>query len=101
MAKEPGLTSFPTGKIESLAEFVVREDIALTVVGPEAPLAEGIVDFFREKGLKIFGPTKAAAQLESSKDFAKAFMKRHGIPTAAYQTFTRRARSDHHRHDGL
>jgi phosphoribosylamine---glycine ligase len=88
MAKEPGLTSFPTGKIESLAEFVVREDIALTVVGPEAPLAEGIVDFFREKGLKIFGPTKAAAQLESSKDFAKAFMKRHGIPTAAYQTFT-------------
>ena len=88
MAKEPGLTSFPTGKIESLAEFVVREDIALTVVGPEAPLAEGIVDFFREKGLKIFGPTKAAAQLESSKDFAKAFMKRHGIPTAASQTFT-------------
>jgi phosphoribosylamine---glycine ligase len=88
MAKEPDLTSFPTGKIESLAEFVQREDIALTVVGPEAPLAEGIVDYFREKGLKIFGPTKAAAQLESSKDFAKAFMKRHGIPTAAYQTFT-------------
>jgi phosphoribosylamine---glycine ligase len=88
MAREPDLTSFPTGKIESLAEFVQREDIALTVVGPEAPLAEGIVDYFREKGLKIFGPTKAAAQLESSKDFAKAFMKRHGIPTANYQTFT-------------
>jgi phosphoribosylamine---glycine ligase len=88
MAKEPDLISFPTAKIESLAEFVQREDIAITVVGPEAPLADGIVDYFREKGLKIFGPTKAAAQLESSKDFAKAFMKRHGIPTAAYQTFT-------------
>jgi phosphoribosylamine--glycine ligase len=71
-----------------LAEFVVREHIALTVVGPETPLAAGIVNLFRGRGLKIFGPTKEAAQLESSKDFAKAFMQRHGIPTARYQTFS-------------
>ncbi len=70
-----------------LADYAQQEHIALTVVGPEAPLAAGIVDIFRDRGLKIFGPTKKAAQLESSKDFAKAFMKRHGIPTAAYQTF--------------
>jgi phosphoribosylamine--glycine ligase len=70
-----------------LADYVQQEHIALTVVGPEAPLAAGIVDVFRERGLKIFGPTKKAAQLESSKDFAKAFMQRHGIPTAAYQSF--------------
>jgi phosphoribosylamine--glycine ligase len=72
----------------ALADFVKKEGIALTVVGPEAPLALGIVDTFRAQGLKIFGPTRAAAQLESSKDFAKAFMVRHQIPTAAYQTFT-------------
>jgi phosphoribosylamine--glycine ligase len=72
----------------ALADFVRAQEIALTVVGPEAPLAQGIVDAFRAQGLKIFGPTRAAAQLESSKDFAKAFMVRHRIPTAAYQTFT-------------
>lgn len=72
----------------ALADFVKKEGIALTVVGPEAPLALGVVDTFRAQGLKIFGPTRAAAQLESSKDFAKAFMVRHQIPTAAYQTFT-------------
>jgi phosphoribosylamine--glycine ligase len=72
----------------ALADFVVAEHIALTVVGPEAPLAAGIVDLFRARGLKIFGPTREAAQLESSKDFAKAFMERHGIPTARYQTFS-------------
>ena len=71
-----------------LAEFAASEHIALTVVGPEVPLAAGIVDLFRSRGLKIFGPTRAAAQLESSKDFAKAFMQRHGIPTAQYQSFT-------------
>lgn len=71
-----------------LAAFAEREGIHFTVVGPEAPLAAGIVDLFRAKGLRIFGPTKAAAQLESSKDFAKAFMHRHGIPTAKYQTFS-------------
>ena len=71
-----------------LADFAKAEGIALTVVGPEAPLAQGVVDAFRAQGLKIFGPTRAAAQLESSKDFAKAFMVRHRIPTARYQTFT-------------
>jgi phosphoribosylamine--glycine ligase len=73
---------------QGLADFVRQQGIALTVVGPEAPLAQGVVDTFRSQGLKIFGPTRAAAQLESSKDFAKAFMVRHCIPTAAYQTFT-------------
>jgi phosphoribosylamine--glycine ligase len=72
---------------DALADFVVREKIVLTVVGPEAPLAAGIVDRFRARGLRVFGPTQAAAQLESSKAFAKAFMQRHGIPTAAYRTF--------------
>jgi phosphoribosylamine--glycine ligase len=71
----------------ALAEFAAANDVALTVVGPEAPLAAGIVDVFRSRGLRIFGPTRAAAQLESSKDFAKRFMKRHGIPTADYETF--------------
>ncbi|MYN14769.1 phosphoribosylamine--glycine ligase [Pusillimonas sp. TS35] len=73
---------------EELVAFAQQEKIAFTVVGPEAPLAGGVVDAFRAAGLKIFGPTRAAAQLESSKDYAKAFMVRHHIPTAAYQTFT-------------
>ena len=72
----------------ALADFAEQEGVNLTVVGPEAPLAAGIVNLFRERGLKIFGPTREAAQLESSKDFAKAFMKRHNIPTAEYQTFS-------------
>ncbi|MBP0597681.1 phosphoribosylamine--glycine ligase [Herbaspirillum sp. LeCh32-8] len=72
----------------ALADFVEQEHVALTVVGPEAPLAAGIVNVFRARGLKIFGPTREAAQLESSKDFAKAFMHRHAIPTAEYQTFS-------------
>ncbi|MFZ6801477.1 phosphoribosylamine--glycine ligase [Undibacterium sp. Di24W] len=73
---------------QALAEFAMQEHIGITVVGPEVPLAAGIVNLFRDKGLKIFGPTKEAAQLESSKDFAKAFMHRHHIPTAEYQTFS-------------
>jgi phosphoribosylamine--glycine ligase len=73
---------------QELAQFAVQEHIALTVVGPETPLAAGIVNIFRNQGLKIFGPTKEAAQLESSKDFAKSFMQRHAIPTAEYQTFS-------------
>jgi len=72
----------------ALADFAQREQVTLTIVGPEAPLAAGIVDIFRERGMSIFGPTRQAAQLESSKDFAKAFMERHGIPTARYQTFS-------------
>jgi phosphoribosylamine--glycine ligase len=74
--------------IAALADFADKEGVHLTVVGPEAPLAAGIVDLFRKRGLRIFGPTQQAAQLESSKDYAKAFMKRHGIPTAEYETFT-------------
>jgi phosphoribosylamine--glycine ligase len=74
--------------VNALADFAQAEKIGLTVVGPEAPLAAGVVDVFRQRGLRIFGPTKAAAQLESSKAFAKDFMKRHGIPTAAYESFS-------------
>ena len=72
----------------ALREWAQKEKIALTVVGPEGPLAAGVVDEFRAHGLRIFGPTQAAAQLESSKAFSKAFMKRHKIPTAEYEAFT-------------
>ena len=74
--------------VRALREWAQAEKIGLTVVGPEAPLAAGVVDEFRAHGLRIFGPTKAAAQLESSKAFSKAFMRRHAIPTADYDTFT-------------
>ena len=87
-ARDPDLANVPLTSIPELLAFALQEKIHLTVVGPEAPLAAGVVDAFRAAGLKIFGPTQAAAQLESSKDFAKAFMLRHGIPTAAYGTFT-------------
>ncbi|HYJ17781.1 MAG TPA: phosphoribosylamine--glycine ligase, partial [Burkholderiales bacterium] len=87
-AREDGLFNLPLTSIPELVEFARKEAIAITVVGPEAPLSQGIVDAFRAAGLKIFGPVRQAAQLESSKDFAKAFMVRHGIPTAAYATFT-------------
>lgn len=92
-AREPGMVNVsidattPAG-IAALAAFVEQEGIALTVVGPEAPLAAGVVDAFRARRLRVFGPTAAAAQLESSKEFAKAFMTRHGIPTARYASFT-------------
>ena len=72
----------------ALREWAQAQGVALTVVGPEAPLAAGVVDEFRAHGLAIFGPTQAAAQLESSKAFSKAFMQRHGIPTAEYEAFT-------------
>ena len=85
---EDGVENVALSAIPELIAFAQREDIYMTVVGPEAPLAAGIVDEFRAAGLKIFGPTKAAAQLESSKDFAKAFMVRHNIPTAFYETFS-------------
>jgi phosphoribosylamine--glycine ligase len=87
-ALEDGVENVALTAIPDLIEFAQREDIYLTVVGPEAPLAAGIVDAFRAAGLKIFGPTKAAAQLESSKDFAKRFMVRHNIPTAFFETFS-------------
>ncbi len=82
------LENIPITDIKALREWALAEKIVLTVVGPEQPLAAGIVDDFRAHGLRVFGPTKAAAQLESSKAFSKAFMKRHGIPTAEYETFS-------------
>jgi len=88
-AREPGLENVALSKTDELIEFARAEGIQLTVVGPEAPLAQGVVDAFRDAGLRIFGPTRAAAQLESSKDFAKRFMVRHGIPTARHATFER------------
>ncbi|AXV76486.1 MULTISPECIES: phosphoribosylamine--glycine ligase [Ralstonia solanacearum species complex] len=90
-ALDKRLQNVPITDPEVLAAFAEREGVHFTVVGPEAPLAAGLVDLFRAKGLRIFGPTRAAAQLESSKDFAKAFMQRHGIPTAKYQTFSNAA----------
>jgi phosphoribosylamine--glycine ligase len=86
-AQDERLRNIDVSEPAALADFAEKEQIAFTLVGPEAPLAAGIVNLFRSRGLKIFGPTKEAAQLESSKDFAKAFMKRHAIPTAEYETF--------------
>jgi phosphoribosylamine---glycine ligase len=87
-ALDPRLKNVPITDITALADFAQTEKIGLTVVGPEAPLAAGVVDLFRTRGLRVFGPTRAAAQLESSKAFSKDFMQRHGIPTALYQTFS-------------
>ncbi|OSZ75280.1 phosphoribosylamine--glycine ligase [Hydrogenophaga sp. IBVHS1] len=87
-ARDPDLTNLALTDKVALREWVQANAIQLTVVGPEAPLAAGVVDEFRAHGLPIFGPTRSAAQLESSKAFSKAFMERHGIPTAKYQTFT-------------
>ncbi len=90
-AKAEHIRNVPITELAELCDWAVKEKIGLTVVGPEGPLAAGIVDRFREKGLRVFGPTQAAAQLESSKAFSKAFMQRHGIPTAAHETFSDRA----------
>ena len=87
-ALEPGQENNTITDIGELADFAQQHSVHLTVVGPEAPLAAGVVDLFRAKGLKIFGPTRAAAQLESSKDFAKQFMQRHRLPTADVATFS-------------
>ena len=87
-ALEPQIENVAASAIPDLIETARREEVAYTVVGPEAPLAAGVVDAFRAAGLPIFGPVQAAAQLESSKDFAKRFMARHGIPTAKYETFS-------------
>ncbi|MDF3085168.1 phosphoribosylamine--glycine ligase [Burkholderia sola] len=86
-AQDERLKNVDITALDELADFAEREGVAFTLVGPEAPLAAGIVNLFRARGLKVFGPTREAAQLESSKDFAKAFMKRHNIPTADYETF--------------
>ena len=87
----PDLKNVPITDLAALRDWALKEKIGLTVVGPEQPLAAGVVDDFRAHGLRIFGPTRAAARLESSKAFSKAFMKRHGIPTAEYETFTEAA----------
>jgi phosphoribosylamine--glycine ligase len=87
-AVEPALTNVAVTAIADLVSLAQAERIALTVVGPEAPLAAGVVDAFRAADLRIVGPTQAAARLESSKDYAKAFMARRGIPTAEYRSFT-------------
>ena len=87
-ARDKNLVNVPISDVAELRAWAQREQIALTVVGPEAPLAAGVVDEFRAHGLRIFGPTRAAAQLESSKAFSKAFMARHQIPTAAFETFS-------------
>jgi phosphoribosylamine--glycine ligase len=87
-ALDKDLINLPITDVRALREWAQQQSIELTVVGPEAPLAAGVVDEFRAHGLRIFGPTQKAAQLESSKAFSKAFMKRHGIPTAEYESFT-------------
>lgn len=87
-AREPKLHNVAVTAVSDLVELARHEQVGFTVVGPEAPLAAGVVDAFRAAGLPIFGPTKAAAQLESSKDFAKQFLVRHNIPTAKYRTFS-------------
>ena len=89
-AREPGLSNVALDPMdfEALADFAEANAVMLTLVGPEAPLVAGVVDYFRQRGLACFGPSKAAAQLEGSKSFTKDFLKRHGIPTASYETFT-------------
>ena len=88
MRDEVEVVAIDTMDFAGLAQFAKENDIALTFVGPEQPLAEGIVDFFTARGLRIFGPTKAAAQIESSKSYAKEIMNKYNIPTAAHETFT-------------
>jgi phosphoribosylamine---glycine ligase len=90
-AREDGLGNVAATSIPELIEVARKEAVGFTVVGPEAPLADGVVDAFRAEGLRIFGPTQAAARLESSKGFAKAFMQRHGLPTAAHAAFSEAA----------
>jgi phosphoribosylamine--glycine ligase len=90
-AQDKNLVNVPITDLALLRQWALEHGIGLTLVGPEAPLAAGIVDDFRAHGLRIFGPTRVAAQLESSKAFSKAFMQRHGIPTAAFETFTEAA----------
>ena len=87
-AREDGIANVPITATGELVAYARENGIHTTVVGPEGPLAAGVVDAFRAAGLRIFGPSRMAAQLEASKDFAKRFMQRHEIPTARYATFT-------------
>jgi phosphoribosylamine--glycine ligase len=89
-ASEPGISNvdIKVDEFEKLVDFAGKNNVGLTIVGPEAPLVEGVVDFFNQRGLACFGPTRGAAQLEGSKAFTKDFLARHQIPTAEYQNFT-------------
>jgi len=87
-AQDDRFENVPITDVDELCAWALAQKIVLTVVGPEVPLAAGVVDIFRKHGLRIFGPTQAAAQLESSKAFSKAFMQRHAIPTAEFDTFS-------------
>ena len=89
-AREPGVCNVAIDPMDfaALADFARHNKVGLTIVGPEAPLVAGVVDYFRVAGLRCFGPTRGAAQLEGSKAFTKDFLARHGIPTAAYRSFT-------------
>ena len=89
-SREPKIRNISISVMDffALAQFAEENEITLTIVGPEAPLVGGVVDFFQRKGLACFGPSRAAAQLEGSKAFTKEFLKRHRIPTAAFKTFT-------------
>ncbi|MDP4993690.1 MAG: phosphoribosylamine--glycine ligase, partial [Burkholderiaceae bacterium] len=87
-ATEPGLSNLAINDLPELVAWSLANHVDLVVVGPEAPLAAGAVDLFRAADIPVFGPTQAAAQLESSKAFSKGFMARHGIPTAAFETFS-------------
>ena len=89
---EEGVSNVPHASMAALIDFVKTEGVALTVVGPEASLAAGLVDAFQAAGLRIFGPTKQAAQLESSKDYAKSFMIRHRIPPPPTRRSAKRLR---------
>ncbi|MGK7379959.1 phosphoribosylamine--glycine ligase [Planococcus sp. 1R117A] len=88
MADDAEITAIDEMNFQALVDFAKQQRIDFTFVGPEQPLAAGIVDFFEERGLRIFGPSKAAAQIEGSKAFAKELMEKYSIPTAAYETFT-------------
>lgn len=88
MKEDAEIVNIDATDFEALVAFAKENEVDLTFVGPEQPLAEGIVDYFAEQGLQAFGPTKAAAQIEGSKSFAKEIMKKYNIPTAAYGTFT-------------
>jgi len=87
-AHEPRVSNVPLSEPGQLADFAAAQKVRFTVVGPEAPLAAGIVDLFRARGLRIFGPTRDAARLEASKEYTKAFLQRHGIPTGSYAAFS-------------
>ena len=91
MAELAECVNIADSDVKGLTAFAKEQEIDLTIVGPEATLSLGIVDAFQAEGLKIFGPTKDAAQVESSKDFAKKIMAKYGIPTASYQTFDNKA----------